>query len=225
MSDVTFYEVDESTPSIVARFDAARKGLTAPGGGSTPLTAREALLLATAGRYLERASLQEVREGISERELQTVGYLLQRLGSPLQLTFTRGLHGPYSADLAHVLDALEGHYYLVRIGDRSGPVTDLETVKTLPDAIDQAEDVVARSAGAEERIRAFLRLVDGFETPYSLELLGTVDYAAQQPPPSADPAELARRVAAWNLRKARLFTSRHVEVAADRLAERHLLPT
>jgi hypothetical protein len=70
---------------------------------------------------------------------------------------------------------------------------------------------------------AMLALVDGFETPYSLELLATVHFAANQEPVAADPDMLADRVAAWNLRKARLFTEDDVRLAARRLAEHGLL--
>jgi hypothetical protein len=66
-------------------------------------------------------------------------------------------------------------------------------------------------------------LVAGFETPYSLELLATVHFAAAQEPTTADPTELTKRVAAWSLRKARLFTDEHVRLAAARLSERGLL--
>jgi hypothetical protein len=66
--------------------------------------------------------------------------------------------------------------------------------------------------------------VDGFETPYSLELLATVHFASCHEPGTADPLALADRVASWSLRKARLFTPRHVAVAAGRLAEIDLLP-
>ena len=59
---------------------------------------------------------------------------------------------------------------------------------------------------------------------HSLELLATVHFAAVQQPPTADRSVLVERVAAWSLRKARLFTDRHVRVAAERLAVHGLLP-
>ena len=71
---------------------------------------------------------------------------------------------------------------------------------------------------------SLLRLVDGFETPYSLELLATVHFASGHRPETADPRALADRVASWSLRKARMFTAKHVALAARRLAELRLLP-
>ncbi len=84
---------------------------------------------------------------------------------------------------------------------------------------------VASHPDDQDRVDRLLELVDGFETPYSLELLATVHFAASQQPPTADPAVLADRVAAWSLRKARLFTEDHVHLAAQRLGEHRLLPS
>ena len=57
------------------------------------------------------------------------------------------------------------------------------------------------------------------------ELLATVHSAAVQEPPSRGPRDLNARVAAWSLRKARLFTEQHVGLAADRLIAHELMPT
>lgn len=43
-------------------------------------------------------------------------------------------------------------------------------------------------------------------------------------PAAADPVDLSARVAAWTMRKARLFTEDHVQIAAKRSAAHHLLP-
>ncbi len=188
------------------------------------LTVARAQLLVLIARYLRRASVQEARSGISELEIQKLAYFLQVLGAPLRLSFERGLYGPYAAGLAHVLDALEGHY-LVGSGDRTARVTELAPINPTPGAVEAAERVVNQEPDAERRIDALLKLVDGFETPYSLELLATVHFAAIQRSPTADPIQLSARVAAWSLRKARLFTEPHVAIAAARLAEHRLLPT
>jgi len=186
-----------------------------PRPAMTPLRAQ---LLVAIGRYLERARLLEVREGISELEIQKLAYFLQSLGAPLRLTFDRGRYGPYSDQLGHVLDSLEGHY-LTGYGDRSARVTELVPINPMDGALDEAQAELDRHPADIDRLAALLALVDGFETPYSLELLGTVHFAASQEPMTADPAVLADRVAAWSLRKARLFTEEHVRLATRRLAE------
>jgi hypothetical protein len=69
-----------------------------------------------------------------------------------------------------------------------------------------------------------MSLVDGFETPYSLELLATVHYAATRPTSPAGANAIRERITAWSLRKARLFTQNHVRIAVNRLNESGLLP-
>lgn len=144
------------------------------------------------------------------------------LGQPLRLEFARARYGPYAEQVHYVLQALEGHY-VVGYGDRSAKVTDLEPIRPTEGSANEASERI--DAEAAERVDALLNLVDGFETPYSLELLATAHFAAHHEPPSAEANEISARVASWNLRKARLFTPRHVAIAIDRLSEREMLPT
>lgn len=204
------------------------EGAPAPGTmpNATPrprLTASRALLLTAIARYLDRARLQEVREGISELEIQKLAYFLQQLGAPMRLQFARGRYGPYAEGLSHVLNTLEGHY-LTGLGDRSARVTQFFPINTTRGTEQASLEMVQSAPDDVARIESLLRLVDGFETPYSLELLATTHFAAVQQPPTCDPSLLAERVASWSLRKARLFTEAHVRIAANRLAEHDLLP-
>jgi O-acetyl-ADP-ribose deacetylase (regulator of RNase III) len=187
-----------------------------------PLNQLRALLLVAIGRYLDRARLQEVRDGVSELEIQKLAYFLKVLGSPYPLKFTRGHYGPYAEQLRHVLDRVEGHY-LIGLGDHSARVTDLAPINLTPGSREQARSALDGYQDDLRRLDELLELVEGFETPYSLELLATVHFAAQQDPATADVDELSRRVTDWNLRKALLFTDRHVRVAAQRLSTRGLL--
>ncbi|WP_082772300.1 macro domain-containing protein [Actinoplanes sp. TFC3] len=188
-----------------------------------PLTHHRALLLATINQYLVRARLQEVREGISELEVQKLAYFLQVLGAPLTLNFVRGTYGPYAPQLGHVLNSLEGHH-LSGLGDRSAKVTEFAPINPVAESVDAAERLLAEHPADLQRLTTLLDLVEGFETPYSLELLATVHFASGHSPKTDDTATLADRVASWSLRKAWLFTARHVALAAERLAERGLLP-
>jgi O-acetyl-ADP-ribose deacetylase (regulator of RNase III) len=202
----------------------------APPPGSMPnamhpprLNPSRALLLTAIDRYLVRARLQEVRDGISELEIQKLAYFLQILGAPLRLSFVRGTYGPFAPALGRTLEALEGHY-LTGLGDRSAKVTEFAPINPVGERTDAAVKIVDTDPAGVRCLSALLDLVDGFETPYSLELLATVHFAARHEPPTAEPAALAERVSSWSLRKARMFTARHVEVAAGRLSDHRLLP-
>jgi O-acetyl-ADP-ribose deacetylase (regulator of RNase III) len=188
-----------------------------------PLTRSRALLVAAISRYLQRARLQEVRDGVSELEIQKLAYFLQIFGAPLRLDFVRGTYGPYAPTLGPTLEALEGHH-LTGLGDRSARVTKFVPINPVPESADAANDLLNRHEDDLERLASLLRLVEGFETPYNLELLATVHFASGHSPRTADPQALAERVASWSLRKARLFTPKHVALAAQRLAEMRMLP-
>jgi O-acetyl-ADP-ribose deacetylase (regulator of RNase III) len=210
--------------SVVFAPTGAPPATAMPNATARPrLTLLRALLLATIGRYLERARTQEVRVGVSELEIQKLAYFLKILGADYPLQFARGHYGPYADKLSHVLNTLEGHY-LTEYGDNSARVTDLVPITPTAGSLDAAESVLRTHPEDAARIDRLLELLDGFETPYSLELLATVHFATTQPPTSSDPDVLGTRVADWNLRKARLFTNDHVRIAVQRLTEQELLP-
>jgi O-acetyl-ADP-ribose deacetylase (regulator of RNase III) len=187
------------------------------------LNSLRALLMVAVQRYLDRASVQEAREGVSELEIQKLAYFLQVFGAHLRLTFKPGPYGPYADQLTHVLDSLEGHY-LSGLGDRSARVTDLAPINLTFGSLAEAQTMVEADRASVDRLEALLRVVDGFETPYSMELLATVHFAAHQNPATSDLSDLSERVAHWSMRKARLFTDDHVRTAARRLADYQLLP-
>ncbi|MEU4556775.1 macro domain-containing protein [Actinoplanes sp. NPDC023936] len=218
-----------------ARMPGVRVVVFAPEGAPRPesmpnatprpaLTTNRALLLTAIARYLDRAATHEMREGISELEIQKLAYFLQLLGRPLRLDFVRGRYGPYSVGLSRVLDTLEGHY-LSGIGDRSAAVSDLSPVNLTPGSAAAAETVLDDHPQDRDVLAKLASLVDGFETPYSLELLATVHYAANLGTATSDATVLAERVNRWSIRKARMFTDRHLRLAAEHLEQHALLPS
>lgn len=196
-----------------------------PVGTPTPrLTLNRATLVLVMRRYLNHAGALAPRDGVSELEIQKLTYLLQVLGQPSALAFTRARYGPYAEQLHHVLQQLEGHY-LLGYGDRTARVSDLQPIQVLDGAAEAAEAWLDEHAPqVEKRIARLLRLVDGFETSYSLELLATVHFAAHLDPAAETAVGVVERVSGWSPRKARLFTPSHVRLALTRLGEEDLLP-
>lgn len=152
---------------------------------------------------------------VSMLEMQKLAYFLQEAGEPMRLEFARGDYGPYAEVLHHVLQRLEGHY-IRGYGDRSRG----STMWLLPEAAEVAD----RALGAETQVAARYRqvrdLIDGFETPYGLELLATVHYLATQAEEVATSAARAvELVQSWSERKSERFRPEHVRLAWRRLAE------
>jgi O-acetyl-ADP-ribose deacetylase (regulator of RNase III) len=149
---------------------------------------------------------------------QKLAYLLQAKGEPLQLRFVKGHYGPYAEAINHVLQRMEGHF-LTGYGDRTAEAD----IRVDPDAAAAAATFLADAPAARARIADVQVLIDGFESPWGLELLTTVHWAAHVGGASSvgDAAEI---VASWNPRKRRVFESRHVSTAWHRLDAQGWLP-
>lgn len=187
-----------------------------------PMSLLYATLITAIGRYLQHAASLEPREGISELEIQKLAYFTEVMGAPLSLRFSRGQYGPYAEQLHPILQALEGHY-LVGYGDRSARVSELQPIQLLSGSVESADAYLRSHPPALQTVDRLLGLIDGFESPYSMELMATVHYVAHYPEPVVSSDELLARVSSWSRRKARLFTEHHVSVASERLAGHGLL--
>jgi O-acetyl-ADP-ribose deacetylase (regulator of RNase III) len=169
------------------------------------LTAVRAALLGLLARFATP------EEGATPLAVQKLLYFLQAAGEPLQLEFARGKYGPYADATRHVVQALEGHY-LIGYGDGTGD----RAIRLLPQAAAQAEAQLHDHPDTLERFERVAELIDGFESPYGLELLATTHWAANQDG-ARNADEAIDTVRRWSARKERLFTPDHIRVAWDRL--------
>jgi O-acetyl-ADP-ribose deacetylase (regulator of RNase III) len=151
-------------------------------------------------------------------EIQKLSYFLQAAGEPLELKFCKQKYGPYTETLHHVLQRLEGHF-ISGYGDRSQRVS----ITLAQDAFKEAEGFLSMSDETHERFGKVTRLIDGFETPYGMELLASVHWVAtvedQDARTNSDKA--VQLVHAWNERKRDTFRPEHIKIAWDRLREEH----
>lgn len=154
-------------------------------------------------------------------EIQKLAYFMQSGGEPLRLQFKAGPYGPYADNLNKVLETLEGHYTTGYEGSRE-PEREIELRHG---AVEDAQGFLGSDADAEHLINRVASLVDGFETPYGMELLATVHWVATHGDHPATKVETAvEQVQHWNSRKQRLFTPPHVETAWNRLKDAGWLP-
>jgi O-acetyl-ADP-ribose deacetylase (regulator of RNase III) len=169
------------------------------------MTAFRATLIWLLGRYLEPG------ETASPLEVQKLLYFLQEAGEPLGLRFAKQRYGPYADAVRHVVERLEGHY-LSGFGDGTGEAS----VRVLRGAIEEAEAYLEDHPETRERYERVAELIDGFETPYGLELLATTHWVVVHED-GGDAQGAARLVREWTERKGRLFTDEHVAIAWERL--------
>lgn len=179
------------------------------------MTSGRAVLLRLMHHYLPRA---EAVDGVSQVEIQKLMYFMQAAGQDLKLQYSKGSYGPYADNLNHVLRMLEGHY-LRGFGDRTRKVSESSNIRLLPGAAEEAAAFLEADQSTGQRFDEVLGLVDGFESPYGLELLATVHWLGtiEDSRAAEDSNAAVKLVLAWSRRKARLFTERHIEFAWRRL--------
>lgn len=157
---------------------------------------------------------RELEYRLSSIEIQKLAYFLEVSGHDLNLSFTKHNYGPYSNKIWHVLKAMDGHY-LEGVGDR----TSSAEIRLLPNALSEAEEYIARSGDNElkQRLEQVASLIEGFETPYGMELLATVHWVAIHETKASTIEEAIQAVRDWNNRKQKLLQDSHVRTAWNRL--------
>jgi O-acetyl-ADP-ribose deacetylase (regulator of RNase III) len=143
-------------------------------------------------------------------EIQKLMYFMQEAGQPLRLNFVKHHYGPYAANLAHVLHRVEGHFVA---GYQDGGDQPDKQLTIVPGAIAEAATQLAHEPATQAQFDRVADLVDGFETPYGLELLSTVHWVSTREG-AQSPDEAILKMHHWNDRKKR-FTPRQVAIAYD----------
>ena len=142
----------------------------------------------------------------SRIEVQKLAYFLQTAGEQLKLRFTKHQYGPYANNLKHVLQKLDGHY-IVGFGNlKKG-----SEIRLADGAIEEASEFLDDEPQARKRLERVGAVIEGYETPYGMELLATVHWAGNEDDDSDFSADDAvEAVHNWNERKRRVFQPRHI---------------
>lgn len=172
------------------------------------MTAGRAALVVLMHRYL--GGLMD--PFVTLLEVHKLMYFMQEAGEPLRLQYTKAPYGPYAENLRHVLRAVEGHLVSGYADGGDAPDKQLELV---PGAVKDAEAFLTETGVTRERFDRVGKLVEGFETPFGLELLSSVHWvASRENVRSAEDA--VSKVYAWNERKKR-FSPRQIGIAFETL--------
>lgn len=163
-------------------------------------------------------------------EIQKLTWFLERmidrmkLENELQLRFIAHRYGPFAPKLNHLLNSLDGSYLRSdkRIAD-AGPRDVIwfdDSRKALVQAFLKSEAKDYSSA-----LEATTELIDGFESPYGMELLASVDWLIDRVGVPAETSALRDALLNWpaeeadgaGVRKHALFDERAVSLALDQL--------
>jgi len=145
---------------------------------------------------------------------------------PLDLRFSANRYGPYAHRLTHLLDGLDGSY--LHCDKRLADAEPLDLIEFNPDKRSQLTAYLASEeardfAPALERAEA---LIEGFQSPFGLELLATVDWLLRREGYPATLEGIRAGLERWpggrdaGQRKLRLFDARVIGLALERLDAR-----
>lgn len=148
-------------------------------------------------------------------EVHKLMYFMQEAGEPLRLRYVQAPYGPYAENLRHVLQAVEGQ---LTSGYANGGDLPDRQLTLVPGAVSDAETFLEAHTQTRERFDRVAALVDGFETPFGLELLSTVHWVATRD--GATTAGVAiDRTYAWGDRK-RQFSRGQIQLALNTLVNK-----
>lgn len=180
------------------------------------MTPGRAALVGLMDRYL-RGLLDPF---VSLLEVHKLMYFMQEAGEPLRLRLVKGPYGPYAENLRHVLGEIEGYYVSGYGAGGDDPSKPLELV---PGAVADAHAELAAHPDSLARFERVAELVEGFESPFGLELLATVHWVVTREGAATDQGVVAKAYG-WADRK-RQFSEQQLLLARRILGERGWIET
>lgn len=206
--DRVLAEAPEVEAEVYEPVGAPTAVATRTAGPKPKMTPGRASLVGLIERYL--SALMD--PAITLLEVHKLMYFMQSAGEPLRLRYAKAWYGPYAENLRHVLAAAEGHLIAGYAGEGDAPEIELNLV---PGAADEAEKFLASATATQLRFDRVARLVEGFESPFGLELLATVHWVATQEG-AGTCSEIRQATWKWGHRK-KQFTADQIDLAVDRL--------
>jgi len=175
------------------------------------MTPGRAALVCLISRYLQGL----LDPFITLLEVHKLMYFLLAAGEPLKLQYAKAPYGPYAENLRHVLKKVEGHLISGYADGGDAPDKQLSLV---PCAQADAETFLQTQETTRKNIDRVADLVDGFETPFGLELLSTVHWVVvYEQAQTLD--SVIKKTYGWNDHK-KQFTPRQIRLAVDILTQK-----
>ncbi len=155
---------------------------------------------------------------ISHLEIQKLTYFLQELGqADLNLRFEKGHYGPYATNLKHLLAHLEGYYFKGQIRFQDMKPTD--ALQLVQEYLPEVHNIIEAELKEDEknRLQKVSSFIEGFESPFGLELLATVHWASKELGKDASVSSIKSFIDDWSPRKKQLINEEQINVAYKRI--------
>jgi O-acetyl-ADP-ribose deacetylase (regulator of RNase III) len=186
------------------------------------LTAPRALLLDILRQY------SDFGIDCSVLELHKLAWFLSRAISryvpdgDLQLDFCAHKYGPYSDKLRHLIGNLEGSFILC--SQRINDARPLDPIRFNYDKLTTVSEFVATlSETYQQALEKTSTIIEGFQSPFGMELLATVDWLIFKEQVAPEVSALRRGLLNWKgdpsapKRKNELFDDREIAIALQHL--------
>lgn len=198
--DIIIYEPNEAVKALLKKQSSINEA---------KLTPARAMLLYSMYYY------ESFGEPSSLFVANKLAWFLQRTGENLRLKFEASHYGPYSVQVGHVLHALNGKYLrgLEQMNTKA-----FEPIELKYDTFEEVKRYIDSELKTEQRARLndLIRLLDGFQSALSLEILATVDYVKHENATNKED-EIIEHVRSWSNRKRDLFQERYIRIAIQHL--------
>jgi O-acetyl-ADP-ribose deacetylase (regulator of RNase III) len=196
--------------------------------GVTKLTPARALIAELVRRY------SVLGMDCTNLEIQKLAWFLDRmvqryrLTDQLKLKFKPQRYGPYADNLRHLLDSLDGSYLH---GDkRLADAGVMDLIHFEDTRRDELESYLNSPDGRvySQVLESTTDLIEGFESPYGMELLATIDWLLLNEKCLPTVEAIQDGLAHWPAgpdaaaRKQKLFDERSIGLAIDRLTQSEL---
>lgn len=178
------------------------------------MTPGRAALVGLMNRYLDGL----LDPFVTLLEVHKLMYFMQEMGEPLRLRYKKAPYGPYAENLRHVLNEIEGHLISGYADGGDNPEKQLSLV---PGALAETQAFLQQYQSTQQHFDRVADLVDGFESPFGLELLATVHWVVKhEGVQSLD--RVIDQVHGWNDHK-KQFTPRQIGIALNTLQQKNWL--
>lgn len=202
--DILVFEPFEGVKEILKQQDAKKE---------IKLTPTRAMLLYTMFYY------ETLGENVSLFVANKLAYFLQRLGekSLNKLKFEASHYGPNSVQVEHLLHNVNGKYLK---GLEQMNAKAFEPLELQYDKVKEISDYIKKELSAEQRTRLsnLIKLIDGFQSALSLEILATVDFVKKDKP-GIGQEDIVKTIHNWSERKRKLFQEKYIYIANNQLHE------
>jgi len=201
-ADILIYEPNEKVKEILQQEQRKKE---------VNLTPARAMLLFALAKYEERGETPSVFAA------NKIAYFLQESGEPLKLQFVPYTYGPYAQAVEKVLYALNGKYLT---GLEQMNAKAFEPLQIQYDHFNEVSDFVRNklSPDQRERLNSVFKLIEGFESTLSLEILSSIHFLMRQDKHVTIP-QLLDQIQSWNDRKKNLIKEEYIAIALQRLTD------